>query len=156
MLIKVYPEKRLPRTGNWDTVLQLDVRESDTKNLVISKSNVPTGNNGEALIDLCSEGLVLLNKPYDFYVTAESHLRKFFGAMAFDNATGYIDLTTGGRVLLAGDTSVQKNNKINSLDLSTQEAKFYSGDGRNDLNKDGKVNSLDMANTIDNFYLSGD
>lgn len=154
--LKVYPEKRLPRTGNWGTVLRIAVRDANTKTLIFDTSNVATSSSGEALIDLCAADLVLENKAYDYYITAESHLQKYFAAIPFDNATGYVDLTTGGRVLLAGDTNTAKDNEVNSLDISRQQVTFWGNDSRNDLNKDGKVNSLDMANVDDNFYLIGD
>jgi hypothetical protein len=59
--------------------------------------------------------------------------------------------------MLAGETSIQFDNKINSLDFSTQvRSLFETNDQKNDLNQDGEVNTLDISNTVYNFYKTGD
>lgn len=154
--LKVYPEKRIPLTGNWDTLMDVNVTEPSSTTQVAEIDNITTSTAGEYTHDLCDNDEILLDQAYDFYVEGYSHLRKRFANENYSNAAPLVDLTTGGRLLLAGDTSVIKDNKINSLDISTQVNNIYSNDFRNDLNQDGLVNSLDISNTIYNFYLLGD
>ena len=154
--LKVYPEKRIPRTGNWDTLLTAEIYNS--ANTYIGTLQARSNSTGNAVFNSCAAGLTTPPGIYNFYVHGFSHLRKSFPLeSAFDDNNRVIDLTTGGKILLAGETSNVFDNKINSLDASTQVRAFYkTDDEKNDLNRDGKVNSLDFSNTVYNFYRLGD
>lgn len=154
--LRVYPEKRIPRIGNWNTIVTAEI-------FTISGQSIGTvsgrsDNAGNVTFNICDAGIIAPPGIYNFYVRGFSHLRKYFPLQqAFDNDNTVTDLTTGGRVLLAGETSNVFDNKINSLDASTQIRFFYrTDDEKNDLNRDGKANSLDFSNTVYNFYRLGD
>jgi hypothetical protein len=153
---RVYPEKRIPATGNWATFGSIQVRQPGGGAQVLNSNSYSTSNIGESTLNLCDLGIVLVDQNYDFYITGESHLRKRFANFPYSNAAGFVDFTVGGVVLLAGDTSIIKDNKVNSLDISTQIVNLNTNNSRNDLNKDSEVNSLDLSNTIYNFYKLGD
>jgi hypothetical protein len=154
--LKVYPEKRIPRTGNWGTLVTVEIYNifNQFQGTMQARSN----NAGDVTFNACANNIILEPGIYNFYVRGLSHLRKSFPLQqAFDSDDTISDLTTGGRVLLAGETSNIFDNKINSLDASTQVRAFYkTDDEKNDLNRDGKVNSLDFSNTVYNFYRTGD
>jgi hypothetical protein len=153
--IKVHPEKRIPRTGNWDTLLTIDL--FDNANSHRGTLQAESNNQGVAIIDICSRGLTLPSGLYNLYIRGFSHLRKRFpDKQCFSSYRTTLDLTTNGQVLFAGETSNIFDNKINALDISTQIVAMYSGSVKNDLNQDGKVNSLDISNTITNFFMLGE
>lgn len=156
LTLRVYPEKRIPATGNWGNTLHVVVTEVGGSPTVLDYAGLVTNNSGEGTIDLCDEGVILFDQDYDFYITGDAHLRKLFAGEQYLNSSGLVNLTTGGRVLLAGDTNAPKDEYINSLDISTQLRNFYSGNSHNDLNQDGIVNALDLSETIHNFYTTGD
>ncbi len=154
--LKVYPEKRIPRTGNSGTLVTVEIYNilNQFQGTMQARSNSA----GDVTFNACANNIILEPGIYNFYVRGLSHLRKSFPLQqAFDSENTVSDLTTGGRVLLAGETSNIFDNKINSLDASTQVRAFYkTDDEKNDLNRDGKVNSLDFSNTVYNFYRTGD
>ncbi len=153
--IKLVPERRVSGAG-YSTDVILDIYDS-VDNKVASVSGV-SNFSGEVTFDLCSENIYLDFGNYTFIARGKSHLYKDFGSYnTFDYASVTHDLSSGEiNKLLAGETSVIFDNKINSLDISTQIVHFTTNDDKNDLNQDGKVNSLDISNTIDNFYFEGD
>ncbi len=153
--ITVYPEKRIPPVNNWGTILTVNIY--DSTNSLFGTFTTTTNSQGQSLTDLCALGMTPLPGTYTFYLRGYSHLRKVFPSIdSFENHETDIDFSSGGEVLLAGETSNIFDNKINSLDLSTQIVKLYTSDYKNDLNQDGKVNSLDISNTIYNFFKTGD
>jgi hypothetical protein len=127
-------------------------------NTIIGTLSAVSDSNGFATMDFCSLGFAFPEDDYNFYVRGFSHLnKKFLNFRAFNPLETEIDFTVGGAELSAGETSVVYDNKINSLDLSTQISAFYSTtDIKNDLNRDGKVNSLDFSNSIYNLYDIGE
>jgi hypothetical protein len=151
----VYPEKRIPRTENWDTQLIIYIYKDAQK---IASATASSNNLGEATFDFCPQNLTFEAGNYDIAIKGLSHLCKYFqGIRAFENDSQVINLTLNNQVLLAGETSNIFDDKINSLDASTQIRAFYkTNDEKNDLNQDGKVNSLDFSNTVYNFYRLGD
>ena len=153
--IMVHPEKRIPRTGNWGTLLIVYVYQGNQK---VATGTTRSDDAGRASFDFCSQNLNFAPGQYNFAVKGLSHLCKNFqNVQSFENDTFETDLTVGKKVLLAGETSNIFDDKINSLDASTQIRAFYSQiDEKNDLNRDGKVNSLDFSNTVYNFYGLGD
>ena len=154
--VKAYPEKRIPPANNWGTILNVAVYTIPAHTL-LANFTTTTNNQGIGMVDLCSLGYAPLPGNYDFYLRGYSHLRKLYANInAFSTYATTLDFTTGGKVLLAGETSNIFDNKINSLDISTQIKALYSSDYKNDLNQDSKVNSLDISNTIYNFYKLGD
>ncbi len=153
--LTVKPEKRIPSTNNWDTILNVSIFRPD--NTLLKSFTTNTDNLGKSTIDLCDLGATPLPGTYDFFLTGYSHLRKKFASVTtFQNYFNIVDFTTGNVKLLAGEVSNSHDNYINIFDFSTQVQKLYTNDYRNDLNQDGIVNSLDVSNTIYNFYKSGD
>jgi hypothetical protein len=153
--LTVYPEKRIPATGNWSTQLTVDIYNTSD---VYQDSFTATSNSlGVANVDICAQGVNLPPGNYNFRIRGFSHLRREFANYpAFQNQFTSIDFTTGSEVLFAGETSNVYDNYINSLDLSTQINALYSASVKNDLNRDGVVNSLDISNTLFNFFDTGD
>lgn len=150
----VNPEKRIPRIGNWQTVLTIEIISSGGVSLGTFVTN--SDSLGNSFTDICALGFNLSPGTYTLKIRGLSHLTKnYFGITGFDTATTFVNLTGQGD-LLAGETSVIWDNYINTLDLATQIATFYTNDNRNDLNQDGLVNSLDISNTITNYLLSGE
>lgn len=154
--LTVYPEKRVPPTGNWGTDLTIDIYNSS--NQLVTTFNATSNNQGQITYDVCDQdGLSLGKGVYTFYVRGKSHLRKIFGNITtFDQYASNVNLAAGGQRLLAGETSIVYDNYVNGLDLSTQVEQLYTGDDKNDLNQDGAVNALDLAITVTNLYKFGD
>lgn len=157
ILIRVYPEKRIPQIGNWSNQMFVDVFNSgDT---LLTTLDITSNNLGfSPPIDMCA----ILGTPpgpgtYAMRVKGLSHLRmRFPSVSAFTTVQTLFDLVNLRPPLLAGETSIVFDNFINGLDLSTQVNELYTGDVKNDLNRDGIVNSLDLSNTIFNLYVFGE
>lgn len=150
--IIIYPEKRIPQINNWDTLL--DVQISNTQNQIASLT-APSNNFGVGTFPLCLNNYQLTSGNYNFYVRGFSHLRRrYSNVTAFDTQTETLDLRPFGE-MYAGETSAVFDNYINVLDISTQISNMYTNSIKNDLNQDGYVNTLDISNTITNFYLAG-
>lgn len=154
-LLEVRPEKRIPATNNWGTLVTVDVFSAS--NVYIGTVQANSNNLGVVEFDLCASGLPLSAGTYRLYVRGFSHLRRNYGLQSgFTTAQTYINLVPIG-TMFTGETSIVYDNYINVLDISTQITNMYSTSSiKNDLNRDGTVNVLDIANTITNFYLSGD
>jgi len=151
--ITVHPEKRIPSTNNWGTILRVEIYSGSS---YLGSYQVTTDSSGTGTANICSSNLKVLPGNYNFYLKGYSHLRKaFLNYPAFSTTKTTLNFATAGN-LLAGETSVIYDNYINSLDLSTQINHLYTNDYKSDLNQDGKVNSLDISNTIYNFFKHGD
>jgi len=150
------PEKRIPREGNWGTALKVDFL--DSRKNVTNSIQARSDKSGKASVNLCDQGIAIESGNYNFYVRGLSHLRKYYGNVnVVKDGSSVVDFSSGGSRLLAGETSNTFDNKINSLDASTQIRAFYkTDDEKNDLNRDEKVNSLDFSNTVFNFYKLGE
>lgn len=148
------PEKRAV-TNDLSTDLTVDVYDDDT---YMGTFTTTTNSNGEATVNLCGQGLTLGSNYYDYDVIGFSHLRRSVdNIQSFQRDEFDLDFSESGTVtLLAGETSVNFDNYINSLDISTQIRTLYTNDNKNDLNRDHIVNSLDLSNTIYNLYEKGD
>ncbi len=151
---KLHPEKRIPRTNNWDTYVEFEIQECGTLQNVLNFSNVETNNIGDGVVYIPASEF-LLNKAYAFKLKAYSHLAKQMGCYPVTTAGTVIDFTPEGDVL-AGDASVVSDNYVNSLDLSNTVRQLFSADYKNDLNQDGEVNSLDLSNEVYNLFVFGD
>ncbi len=151
--LKTYPEIRT--AINWDTLLNVEIY--DSVDVYKGTFQIPSNNNGDATINLCDNGIFLLNGTYDFYIKGFSHLRKKFDNYGgFSTASSTIDFTAFGELLIAGETSNVYNNVINTLDISTQMVDIGTSDVKNDLNQDGIVNMLDINHTISKYLVEGD
>ncbi len=153
LIVNVKPEKRIPRIGNWDTILTVEV--ATTSNITLRTFTFPTNTQGEGSFDLCGNGIYFPPGTYNFKVRGFSHLRKVFENIPAFNSTSEFSVTFTEE-MLAGETSIVYDNYINMMDFVTQIEQLYTADYKNDLNQDGLVNSLDFANTITNFYLNGE
>ncbi|MBN1915580.1 hypothetical protein JW796_01115 [Candidatus Dojkabacteria bacterium] len=151
----VYPEKRIPPTGNWSTRMSVQIRQAGTTVPIIQRDNVTTDSNGYGEIIL-SDSEILNPGVYDFSFKGISHLRKNYYSYTISSLEPYLNFTTNREYLLAGETSVIVDNYVNSLDVSTVVKNFYKTNIQNDLNRDGQVNSLDLSNQIINLYKFGD
>lgn len=148
------PEKRIPATGNAST--QANIQVFDLSSSKVADFDVTTDQNGQSTTNLCDIGIYTQNGIYDFYVQAESHLRKVFRSIpSFQKVATTLDLRDDGK-LLAGEVSPIYDNTINSLDLSVLISKYGDTSNKYDLNRDGQVNSLDISNAIYNLMRSGD
>jgi hypothetical protein len=155
LTLTVKPEKRIPPVNNWGTLLTVDIYNQSGQR--IFNYQVTSDKYGVGTVNICDHGVFLPPGIYRFFVRGFSHLRRNFGAhYTFDKSISILDLSSGGSLLYAGETSNIFDNKINSLDISTQIVHLFTNDNKNDLNQDGKVNSLDISNTITNFFLVGD
>jgi len=153
--ITVYPEKRIPSVNNWGAILDVTIYRSD--NSVFAGFTTTTDNQGYSLINLCDMGYSPEPGNYNFHLRSHSHLRRYYANIsAFNTDQTDINFSADGSRLLAGETSNVFDNKINSLDISTQIVNLYTSSYKNDLNQDSEVNSLDLSNTIHNFYLIGE
>lgn len=151
---KLHPEKRIPRTNNWDTYVEFQIQECGTLQNVLNFSNVSTDNLGNGVIYIPAAEF-LLNRAYAFKLKAYSHLTKQMGCYPITTAGNVVDFTPEGDVL-AGDASVVSDNYVNSLDISNTVRHLFSGDYKNDLNQDSEVNSLDLSNEVYNLFVFGD
>ncbi len=151
--VNIKPEKRIPRIGNWDTILTVEV--ATTSNITLRTFSFPTNTQGEGNYDLCGNGIYFPPGNYNFKIRGYSHLRKVFENILAFNTTSEFSITFLEE-MLAGETSIVYDNYINMMDFVTQIQELYTADYKNDLNQDGLVNSLDFANTITNFYLNGE
>lgn len=149
---KVYPEKRAPATGNWDTIAKLTLKDCNTGNTAYNFSDIETSAEG---IGMVAEPIQAGN--YQFSIIGASHLNRVFDCY---NITGdaltYIDLTPENKLLLAGEVSNVYDNYVNSLDISVLVSDLYSGDYYSDLNQDTEVNSLDLSIQVYNLFKFGD
>lgn len=151
---RVYPEKRIPRIGNWGTYVDL-VLKNCTNNKTYTFKNIQTDSQGYGQIPIDSS-IVLWDGPYRWYVRGISHLNMKFNCYSAENLGNFVDLTKEGQELLAGEVSVIYDNYINALDMSVLVKNIYKNNYISDLNQDGKVNSLDFSNQIFNLYTLGD
>jgi hypothetical protein len=151
----VYPEKRIPRSGNWDTRLEIEIHFLNNGQYMSAKTN--SNEEGKARVDLCKLGYNPVQGVFNLYIRGYSHLTRLYQNIPIFLSDDYIVDLTDKKPLLAGETSNIMDNKINSLDASTQIRAFYAyNNEKNDLNQDSKVNSLDFSNTVFNFYKLGD
>lgn len=154
--LRSYPEKRIPSTNNWQNILEVEMID-ENQQLSVGVFTVTTNNQGEANVNLCDQNINVVGGNYTFRLKGYSHLIKQYSNInTFNTQETTIDFTALGNDLLAGETSPVYDNKINSLDISTQINYIFTSDIKNDLNRDGKVNSLDISNTITNFFVIGD
>lgn len=151
---KIYPEKRIPNVNNWDTFTTLYLLDCQTGQRIHQFINIPTNTNGYGIVDLSKD--VVFEGEYAIAASGASHLIKHFGCYNLRGQVVYIDLTTNGKLLLAGETSNSYDNYINSLDISVLTQNIYSNNYYSDLNQDGQVNSLDNSTQIANIYKHGD
>lgn len=151
--IKVYPEKRIPITGNWMNQNTIQIRNIGSSTPIITQV-VNMNANGDGTMSSVST-VSLPPGNYDIAIKGYSHLRKVYSAN-LSSAVVNLNFTGSGFEMLAGDTSVFEDNYINSLDLSNISRQLYTSDLKNDLNRDTSVNALDLSNVSYNFYKSGD
>lgn len=152
--IKVYPEKRVPAINNWATIIDLELRDCSTNQILYKFNQINTNNQGIATIDLSN--LDVAGGRYSFSVRGASHLRKKFNCYNLTSQTPFVDLTQQVSPLLAGEISNKFDNYINSLDMSVLVKDLYTSDYYSDLNQDGEVNSLDSSIQLINLYKNGD
>lgn len=151
--LTVYPERRIPQVGNWVNTASVSIRpEGSTRELL--KLDLEFDSEGKSSFTLDS-GTIPIGK-YDIVVEGDSHLRKVFTSINFNDSSEDINLTLNDEVLFAGDISPIKDNYVNSLDFSVFDLNIYSDDLRSDLNRDGIVNSLDVSNLAINLYEEGE
>lgn len=152
--IKAHMERRY--NDNMSTILNIQFFTEPT-DTYFGQITVTTDSDGEAVVNACNEGLYLGSSEYITRVRGYSHLLKKFEDTEISGNITDLDYTEGESFeFFAGETSNIFDNKINSLDISTQIQHLYSNNYKNDLTQDGKVNSLDISNTVDNFFMEGD
>lgn len=150
----VHPEKRIPRTNNWDSFIDFEVWNPTTNTMRIRRLSRGTDDLGYNTFSV-NRDESLATGTYQVRVKGISHLSKIYNSVYFSKITETIDLTLYDD-LLAGDTHVSRDDFINSLDLSILLINLGTGDYINDLNQDSQVNSLDLSNMVYNLGKSGD
>lgn len=154
LILLFQPSDRI--LGNFSTNADVSLRFSTTNNL-LHNFNLTTDNSGSGVYDFCANSIFPVSGLYDFYIRGTSHLRKRISTvLTFTRATTTTDLRSPTNLLIAGETSNIFDNKINSLDISTQIRALGTNNILNDLNQDGIVNELDLEITRRNFFLVGD
>ena len=151
--VDIRPEKRIPKTNNWDTSFNIQIRkpgktygELDTYSytyswgtsgpITMTANNVPPGT-------------------YDIAIRAAAHLREIFPNQVVNSElTQNFDLTS--IPLRGGDCHPTADNYVNIMDLSYQATNIYTSEDRSDLNDDGVVNSLDFQILLTNFDTAGE
>ncbi len=152
--VTVYPEKRIPVTGNWGTNLDVELYLASNNQYQGTLTGL-SNNSGIAVFDVCDE-ISPVATDYKIYIRGKSHLRRNYGIHTlFNTPSSSLDLSSDGK-LIAGETSIVYDNFINVLDISTQISKLETNDDKNDLNQDGEVNVLDIATSINNYLTEGD
>ncbi len=153
LTLNIKPEKRIPREGNWDTILNVEIRTSS--NVPILNTSFPSDASGTGVYDLCANNVYFPPGAYTFLIRGLSHLTRVFENVDAFESNEQFSLVFSPE-MLAGETSIVYDNYINILDFVTQINNLYTADNKNDLNQDGMVNSLDFNNTITNFYVAGE
>lgn len=154
MTFRVFPEKRIPRIGNWDTFVDLVLVNCENPNKTYTFLNIPTDELGYGYVPF-SYNVFTLDNPYKVFIRGFSHLNREFNCYDIVHSIEHIDLTLEGKELLAGETSLVYDNYVNSLDMSVLIKDLFTAEYKTDLNQDGKVNSLDFANQIYNLFTAG-
>lgn len=152
--LTVYTEDRQPATNNWGT--DIDVKIYDSSDTFRGQFTATTNNLGKTTIDLCDLGIYLVAGQYDFFIYGRSHLSNLYpNIFAFNQVISTVNLSYDP--LVAGETSLTRDEEINSLDLTTQIAAIGSVvDETNDVDQDGIVDADDIAVTISNLYMMGE
>lgn len=150
--ILAYPEKRIPSRGNWSTEGRLRFYQQGDQ-LYSYQYEMPTSDTGYAIVDHA-----VADGTYDVAFKGRSHLTKFIrNVNVQENADISLDYTLNDTDrLLAGDVQYQKDDIVNSLDLSATVLVLYQSDDDADLNKDGIVNSLDLSIEVINLLKVGE
>jgi len=151
----VYPEKRIPATGNWSTEMDVTVRHTGSPTIVLQRTGLVTNSSGLGVINLSNSETIPPGN-YDFTFKGISHLGRKYSGYNLSTVYSYVDFSLSGTKLLAGDTSNVVDNYVNSLDVSTVIKNIYTGVVKEDLNRDSIVNSLDLSIQIANLYKFGD
>jgi len=147
--IVAWPEKRWPRTGNWGTTADFEIRTPGSI-VPLESVTVDTNNEGRGIARIT---VAEDSQPYDFALKGLSHLRKvIYGQVSFGNTTNSLDFTFGGTFdLYAGDCHPSKDNLVNSLDISTLVNDLSTPERVSDLNADTLVNALDITIQLANL-----
>jgi cysteine-rich repeat protein len=143
--ITVYPEKRLPSSGNWQNSYAVNITNR-TNGESVYRGNLETNSQGTGSIVIPS----ISDGNYDIALKGISHLRVIIPNVSI-NADAQVNATD--RIIFAGD--VQGDNFINALDISVVVSHLYSGNVVSDLNRDSIVNALDVSILLSNLYKGG-
>jgi hypothetical protein len=147
------PSNRIP--NNLSTQVNINIKFLDNTDFHIY--TLTTNSIGGGLYNFCSNNIYPATGVYNLHVKGISHLRRVISSQSlFTNVTTVKDYRQNEFLLIAGETSNTFDNKINSLDISTQIGKLNTVDYVNDLNQDGIVNEADLVITRNNFFKIGD
>lgn len=150
--IKAWPEKRMPRTSNWSTLAQVEVRERGSLT-PLKTYEVRTDDQGYGYIDLADIEL----KSYDIALKGLSYLKKVISNFTISGGENFADFTFSESFnLLAGDCHRSKDNIVNSLDISTLIGLLNTSDENADLNRDIMTNSIDINILLANIMKRGE
>lgn len=146
LTFKVYPEKRLPSSGNWANIYTVNIYVRGTRDLILS-GQLTTNNAGmgQIITDKIPRG------KYDIALKGMSHLRIMATDMLIEEDK-IIDVTH--KIIRAGD--LQGDNFVNALDISKLLSMLYTAQLLADLNRDGIVNALDISIMLGNLYRAGE
>lgn len=150
--VRAWPEKRWPRSGNWSTRGEVELREVAATR-VLYEDSVTTSNLGTGTVEFPTAPVV----NYDISFKGLSHLRKILRDVPLAGGINSVDFTLANTFyLLAGDVHRSSDNMVNALDISTLLGSLSTGNEVTDLNHDTGVNSLDINILLANLMRRGD
>jgi len=152
---RVYPEKRIPATNNWDTIADFELRDCATNATIKSYTNITVNPSGIGTIPIAPNDIIDPDN-YRIAVTGYSHLTRNFNCYTINSTYPNIDLIVENKYLLAGDTAFPRDNAVTLSDLNETVSNLYLADYGSDLNQDGEVNSLDLSILSFNYSSIGD
>ena len=148
--VLAYPEKRVPRQGNWSMPGTLTLYQPGTKTL-LHQYDITTDDQGRADIP----ALDLPKQNYNFLFKGGSYLSKRLDSTAFQGIDLLLDFTLGGSFFLLGG-DVHSDDYINGLDLSATIPHLYTSFPDADFAHDGIVNGMDISIIVSNLFKKGD
>ena len=145
------PEKRVPKVGNDDSHVIIEVRSPGSAQVLFSQT-VDTSIDGQysnVILSGISPGV------YDLIAKGYSHLRRKKSNITLSSGENILDFTDAGlNKLLCGD--VNEDNKVNAIDVTIIVKSLFVSEERTDLNQDSLVNAIDITNMVVNFNKVGD
>lgn len=164
--ISVDPEFRSPATGNEDTQLILEIRDTATNTVQYKHPTLITTDTNGHWSGSINTGL--LAGTYHVYVKGYSHLRRLLEShslTAGNNALDFTSIASPNNVLFAGDTNnttgaplYEGDDTVNGVDMSVILNVIFetSSIDKEDLNQDGIVNGVDFSIALNHMFETGD
>ncbi|RMD76953.1 hypothetical protein D6810_02475 [Candidatus Dojkabacteria bacterium] len=154
-VLEIYLEPGDRDNNDFSNQYLIDVRF--LSGVLFHSFSLSTDTSGKGVYNFCSNSAIPIPSSYNFYIKGASHLRKaILNVSTFNSSKTILDFRTPDKVFIAGEIGDIVDNKINSLDISSQIKKLNTADLLYDLNRDGVVNLKDLQITRKNFFKIGD